>query len=380
MASRTILLAGVRPTTEARLRAALQDTDFVPLLANGVPPVRDAGSAAAVVNLDGDPERGFRLVRELSGAGVRVVVLGPAKDPDLILRAMHEGAKEFVLASDEDALARALHDHPKPARVADGGRIYAVFPAKGGVGATTIATNLAGALQRLGERTCLVDLDLDMGDVLAFLDLRGGYSLSDVVANMRRLDRELLDSTLVRHASGVHVLAQSHRVEEADRIEPTALGGVLRFLAQHYRAVVVDGLRTFDDLAVAAIDASDTVTLVVTEEVPAVRNARRCADLFRRLHAEDRLKLVVNRHQKGVEITPAVVAETVGLPVAATIPSDYPAVVAAMNRGGLLLDEAPRSAVTKGIEGLVEVLGHPRAGVVGGERPSLLKRFFNGRA
>jgi pilus assembly protein CpaE len=178
----------------------------------------------------------------------------------------------------------------------------------------------------------------------------------------------------------VHVIAQSHHIEEADQIEPALLGSMLRFLRQHYRAIVLDGLRTFDEVSVAALDASDEVLLVVTQEVPAVRDARRCADLLRRLGAGDKLKLVVNRFQKGLEITPAVVAETVGLPVAATVANDYPAVIKAVNHGQMLFDEAPRSPVTRGIEQLVDVVGHTRAGEVDREKPSLFKRFFNSRA
>ncbi len=88
----------------------------------------------------------------------------------------------------------------------------------------------------------------------------------------------------------------------------------------------------------------------------------------------------MNRFQKGLEITPAVVAETVGLPVAATVANDYPAVIKAVNRGQMLFDEAPRSPVTRDIEQLVDVVGHTRAGEVDREKPSLFKRFFNSRA
>lgn len=373
----TILLASLRPTTEARLRAVLQDVELVAL--PGGRAARDAlrgkPPAAAVVSLEGDVEANFRLVRELAGAGARVLVLGPSKDPDLILRAMREGAKEFVLADDPEGIARALRSQIRPAVDPDTGRVYAVFPVKGGVGGTTLATNLAGALQRSGERTCLVDLNLNMGDVLAFLDLPGGYSISDVVANMRRLDRALLDSTLLRHASGVHVLAQSHRIEESDRVEAAVLSGVLEFLRRHYRAVVLDGLRSFDEVSVAAVDASDVIVLVVTQEVPAVRDARRCVELFRRLGARDKLRLVVNRCRKGVEITPAVIAENVGLPVSAMVANDYPAVIRAINRGQMLSEDSPRAQVTKDVERLVGVLGHGGAEATG-EKPSLLRRFF----
>lgn len=381
MHASTILLASVRPSTEARLRALLPDVEFVPLPSGRGyrETLRELGATAAVVSLDEDVEPGFRLVRELAGSGVRVLVLGPAKDPDLILRAMREGAKEFALAADDEEIARALREQVKPPRAADAGRIYAVFPAKGGVGGTTLATNLAGVLQRGGERTCLVDLNLNMGDVLAFLDLPGGYSISDVIANMRRLDRGLLDSTLLRHSSGVNVLAQSHRLEESDRVEPALLSSVLAFLRQHFRATVLDGLRSFDDVSVAAVDASDLIVLVVTQEVPAVRDARRCVELFRRLGAREKLRLVVNRFRKEVEITPAVIAENVGLPVSATVANDYPAVIRAINRGQMLSEDSPRSHVTKDVEQLVGVLGHGAAAAQAGEKPSLLRRFFTAR-
>ncbi len=215
---------------------------------------------------------------------------------------MREGAKEFVLAGDHEALSQALRDQVRPPRATGVGTIYAVFPAKGGVGATTVATNLAGALQARGERTCLVDLNLNMGDVLAFLDLAGGYSIADVIGNMGRLDRDLLDATLLRHGSGIHVLAQSHRIEESDRVDAESIAQLLQFLRHHYGAVVLDGLRSFDDVSVAAVDASDQIVLLVAQEVPAVRDARRCVGLFKRLGSEGKLKLVVNRYQKVNEI------------------------------------------------------------------------------
>jgi pilus assembly protein CpaE len=381
MESHTLLLAGVRPQTEARLREAFSDVEVAAL--PGGRWVRETlgelSADAAVVKLDGDLERSFALVREMGESGIRVLVLGPAKDPDLILRAMREGAKEFVVSDDDAAILRAVGEQLRPLRGTGGGLVTALFPAKGGVGATTIATNLAGALQRSGERACLVDLNLNMGDVLAFLDLAGGYSISDVVANLRRIDRELLDSSVLRHASGIHVLAQSHRVEEADKVDPTVLGSVLSLLRQHYGAVVLDGLRSFDDLSVAAIDAADQILLVVAQEVPAVRDARRCVDLFRRLGAEGKLKLVVNRFQTGREITPQVVADTVGVAVAATVANDYPTVIRAVDRGQLLLDEAPRAQVTRDVENLVAVLGHVRPAAGENHKRSFLHRFFSSK-
>jgi pilus assembly protein CpaE len=361
-----------------KLRSALPEVDW-----RAVPPgarlkdvLRAAAGAAAIVALEGDPEPGFRVVRDLDRAGLRVIVLGPTKDADLILRAMREGAKEFVLASEHEALVRAVREQVRPANVEGLGVVYSTFAAKGGIGATTIAVNLAGALQRGGRRTCLVDLDLNMGDVLAFLDLAGGYSISDVIANMRRLDRDLLDATLLKHASGIHVLSQAHRVEDSDRVDPALAGSLLHFLRRHYDVVVVDGLRSFDDVSLAAVDASDQILLVLSQEVPAVRDARRCAHLLRRLGHEPKLRVIVNRFQRHLEITPEVIAETVGVPVSATLSNDYPTVVRCVNKGILLVDDAPRAPITRDLQAVIALLGPAAGREVRAPKPSILKRFF----
>jgi pilus assembly protein CpaE len=287
---------------------------------------------------------------------------------------MREGAHEFLTAGETAALAQVVRGELKPARATGGGTVVAVFPTKGGVGATSIATNLAGGFARTGQRTCLLDLDLAMGDTLAFLDLAGGYAISDLIGNMQRIDRDLLDASLLRHRSGVHVLAQTEKVEEAAKIQPAHLTSLIRFLTQHFRLVVVDGLRTLDDHAVAALDACDQLLLVVTQEVPAVRRAQRCVQFLRRLgHEPGRMKLLVNRFSKGAEIKAELIAETVGVPVAGTLTSDYPALIRAINRGGLLLDVAPRSPLAKDLEalgGLLNELPEPR------EKPGILKRLF----
>jgi pilus assembly protein CpaE len=378
MALPPVLLAGASITLEAKLRAKLPDLDWRVLNGAARAASADHAGTAAVVVLGADVESGFRMVNDVARSGARVVVVGPSKDADLILRTLREGGKEFVLADDDESLARAIRGQLRPLDGAAAlGTVYSAFGAKGGVGATTLAVNLAGVLQRRGLRTCLVDLNLNMGDVLAFLDLAGGYSISDVVANMRRLDRDLLDATLLKHGSGVRVLSQSHRVEESDWLAASALAGLLHFMRQHFDAVVVDGLRSFDDFSVAAVDASDQILLVLSQEVPAVRDARRCVELFRRLGHAERLRIVVNRFQRDVEIAPAVIAETVGTPVAATIANDYPTIVRAINRGVLLIDDAPRATVTRDLEALAGALGASSAEASAPERrPSLLKRFF----
>lgn len=377
MDKNVIVLAGVDSPVEEALRSSLQDARLValPSLELEEDDLRALHAAIAVVSVAEHRDQAFRLVNALAIKGARVVVIGPPKDPDLILRAMREGAREYLGLGETARLVAVIREQARPPRAAGLGTVVAVFPAKGGVGATSVATNLAGAMARAGDRACLVDLDLAMGDALAFLDLAHGYAISDVIANMQRLDRELLEASVLQHPSGVHVLAQTERIEEASKIQPEGISSLVHFLRVHYKSVILDGLRTLDDHAVAALEACDHILLLVEQEVPAVRRAQRCVSFLRRLgHGEERLRLVVNRYSASAEIKNELISATVGLPVAATIVSDYPALVKAVNHGRLLVEEAPRSELARDIEALKLLVGY--APLVEEKPPSLLKRLF----
>ena len=190
--------------------------------------------------------------------------------------------------------------------------------------------------------------------MLSFLDVAGTYSITDVLANMSRLDRELLDSSVTKHRSGINVLAQSSKVEEAEQIKAQDISALLEFLRRNYDFVIVDGVRGFDELSLAALDGSQHVFLVLTQDVPAVRNGQRCLELFGRLqYDQNRIKLLLNRYQKASKITTEVVSETLGHPLTHTIANDFILLIDAINRGVLLTDAAPRAKITQDIEALI---------------------------
>jgi pilus assembly protein CpaE len=232
-----------------------------------------------------------------------------------------------------------------------------LFPAKGGVGATALATNLGGALVAEGKRAILVDLDLQLGDVLTFLDLASRYTIADVLANQARLDRDLLTSSVARHRSGVFVAAQSDHLEDSEKVKAAQVGPLLQFLSGHFDFVLCDGLRGFDEMALAALDASQQVLFVLTQDVPAIKNAQRCLDVFRRLGYDDgKVGLVVNRHSKNEKIDLQAIADNLGLPIGAAVTNDYPTMSRAINRGLLLSEAAPNARVTEDISNLGRML------------------------
>jgi pilus assembly protein CpaE len=357
-----VLVIAEEKTAQSAVVLALKDLASVLVGAAGggsaVTEYGETNPAIVIVGTTKHAETCFNTVAELSAAGAWVVVISPAKDPDLILGAMRAGAREFLVESDTAGIRRAFESQTvSDESKAPSGTVITMFPTRGGVGTTCIATNLAHAIQRTGDRVCLVDLDLHLGDVLSFLDLPGTYSIADVLTNISRLDRELLDASIAKHASGVRVLAQSGKVEEADRVHPSEVSQLLGLLRRHYNYVLVDGIRGFDEMSLAALDASQKIVMVLTQDVPAVRNAKRCLDLFRRLgYNQNKPTIVVNRFHKDSDITNQVVEEMIGLPVAHTLSNDFPSAIGSINRGVPLQSIAPRSKLTKDIEQLVPVL------------------------
>jgi pilus assembly protein CpaE len=380
MSKPTVMMLGMDDAQQADLRLALKDVANVVRSKTPAEQIADEyrslNPGAAIVAVRSDTPARFGIIHNISAAGGIVIVVSETKDPELILRSMRAGAREFVLESDHEELRLAVRTHAKVTFGAgELGQVVTIFGAKGGVGATAIATNLAGAMQRRSLRVCLVDLDLYLGDVLAFLDIPGSYSITDVLANMSRLDRDLLASSVTKHRSGINVLAQSSKVEEAEQIKGPDVAALLEFLRRNYDFVIVDGVRGFDEISLAALDGSQHVFMTLTQDVPAVRNGQRCLELFGRLqYDQGRVKLLLNRYLKASKISIEVVSETLGQPLTHTISNDFLVLIDAINRGLLLTEIAPRAKITQDIEGLIPHLLPERAPRL--RRQSLLGTLF----
>jgi len=379
MQKTTVLIVGDDPAIEANLRGALQG--MAQLVTSAVRPeqvaeeYRRVNPGVVLVTVSAQTPENFGYIYNVTAAGGVVIVVSQTKESDLILRAMRSGAREFVVDSDADEIQMAVRAQAVSLQAPSDGSVITVFPAKGGVGATMIATNLAGALQRQGLRVCLLDLDFHLGDVVSFMDIAGNYSISDVLSNLARLDRDLLETSITKHSSGVAVLAQSGKMEESEHIAPADIGKLIGVLRQHYDRVIIDGVRGFDEIALAALDASQSLLMTLTQDVPAVRNAQRCLELFGRLgYDQSKVKLILNRYQKASRITLDVIADTLHVPVAHTISNDFVSIIDAINRGVLLVEAAPRARLTQDIADLASVVNGGAAAAA----PQTKGRFLRG--
>jgi pilus assembly protein CpaE len=379
-----VIIIGAAPPEETLIRRQLEGVAEVlgaePDPGQALPRVRQAGNSIAVLCLDRDRDAMLTLAKVLSRSnGSAPIMVSRERDSETILTAMRAGARDFAyLDEKEQDVRRAvlnLGELTEPEE-ATGGKMIAVFGGKGGCGATTLATNVGGAIlaENADARVVLVDLDLQMGDVLVFLDLASRYGFFDILRNLHRLDEDLVHRSLTAHTCGLRVLAQGDQLEEAEELGGDNAGAVLSFLKRHYDYVIVDGLRDFREVALVALDGADRIALTMTPDVPALKNAYRCLGLFKQLgYGPEKVKLVLNRlHKKGLDLGAA--ADALGRSIDATVANDFPTVSGAIDRGELLSDYAPRARVTRDVQSIL-----PTLGVDLGDDAKASRRGFLGR-
>lgn len=363
-----IVVAGAHDLEAAILKRQLEGIAELELVETALARewARERRPQIALLVMDHQRDEIVALCRMLAADGVACIMVSRDRDPDTILLAMRSGARDFAYLEGEDSdVRRAVTAIPAeaPAARPHRGVVLAVFGSKGGVGATTLATNLAGALCEAEpqQRTVILDVDAQLGDVLTFLDVPSRYAWSELRANLARLDDELVHRSLTEHESGIRVVAQAGDPEDADLIDAAAVTETIAFLRQHYDYVIVDGLRDFRETSLAALDAADRVLLAMTQDVPALKNASRCLGVFRRLgYGGDKVAVVVNRFQKRAKLDLDTIVDALGVGIDATVANDFTTVHAAIDQGTLLVKSAPHSHVTEDVRDLVRFLGVTR--------------------
>ena len=309
--------------------------------------------SAVIINLAHMGEPAQKLVQRITAECPITAVICASRDssPDLILRSMRAGARDFLrLPIIEEELTTVIertagftaeHVNDEPQKR---GRAIAVFSSKGGCGCSLIATNLAMVQT---TPTVLVDLNLQSGDLELMLGLRPRFSLADVVENRERLDDALLRSYLIEHSRNVSLLAAPVKAESAEDIEPKHIYEIMELLRQRFDSVIIDTPHSFDAVTISALDHADQILVVLTLEIHAIRSTRRTLEIFDRLgYPRKKIRLVVNRWSKNIDLDQKQVEDFLGERVVGFIQSDYRAAVNSINLGQPLVVSAPASKVS----------------------------------
>ncbi len=314
---------------------------------------------------------------------VQVVILSVQGDPSYMRRAMLAGARDFLTKPpmiDEltDAIRRAgvlAHEERKkaaqafPAAPVEGspaaaahpafqGRVIAVYSPKGGTGCTTIATNLAVALKADDNQVALIDANLQYGDVAVFLNEQGKNTVLDLTLRADELDPEIVQEVMVTHRpSGIDILAAPPRPEMADKVSAEQFSKLIEYLRRIYAYIVIDTATFLTDVVQSALDISDLIILVTTQDIPSIKNANLFLSLADAVGwKRDRILFVMNRYDKKIAITPERVGESLRQPMAAAIPLDEKIVGGAVNRGIPFMVDNKAQPVAKTIQSLTDTI------------------------
>lgn len=297
----------------------------------------------------------MRLARPALG----VILVRRRVDTQTLTEALHSGMRDVVAEDDLSGLAQAVRRAQQLAAKFSGagdikpakrGEIVTIFSAKGGCGKTSLATNLAVVLAEDNSKSvALVDLDLQFGDVAISMHLAPNATWHDAVRIGDSLDAQAMRSLMTQHSSNVSVLAAPLDPSQADGIDIKLIHQALQIMATEFDYVVVDCPPALDDLVLTAFDASTTVALMATLDVPALKNMKLTLETLKLIdYPTSRLRIVVNRADSKVGLDVGDVERTIGLPVAARIPSSVDVPFAA-NRGVVLASESPHHAVSAAV-------------------------------
>ncbi len=346
----TVLLASVE---RARTLLETSADEYVVVLGPSVPMASGLALADTV-----------RVVRP----ALSVVLLRDDVDTSVLADALRSGVREVASARDERAVHQAVQrshalyeamtqqaslQRAVPAR----GQIVTVFSAKGGVGKTTVSTNVAVALAAGGSRSvCLVDLDLSFGDVAITLQIFPTRTIADAVPMGADLDFHGLESLLTPYRDGVQALVAPISPDAKDSISAALVGKVLELLRGRFDYVVIDTPPAFDDQVLQAFDASDLILLITTPDIPALKNLKITLETLTLLnYPREQSLLVLNRSQPKVGITAEEVSTTLSMPIIGMVPSSAD-VPASINRGEPIVLSDPRHPCSRGFAALADVI------------------------
>ncbi len=314
----------------------------------------------AIVNFTGTDALALAQAIKRDLPDMVLVALAKKSDAGAILQAMRGGFKEFVVLPEDAARLRQAVREARGGSASevdeDKGVVVAFAGAKGGVGTSMIAANLAAELAGI-HRVLLIDMNLSTGDVGSVLDLPPKDTICDLLAKLERLDERVLGNSVSVHRSKVHALLTPDDPTSVENITADGILHLVATAATAYQYVFIDCGTYFDEAVGVALNVADHVVLITTADVISVRDAFRRIKAWQQLGLDkSRVKVVVNRWSKTSFLQIKDIEQNLGIPVGALVSDEPKTVDQALNEGKLLREVNKKSMVSRDIATLVGML------------------------
>ncbi len=308
-----------------------------------------------------DTERNNKILNKLADAKINVIVLSENYTTNLVIQALRSGAKDFISKPiiKKDFIASINKCCKEIVKTINKSNIISIFSNKGGIGKTAIATNLAVEFARqTREKVVLVDLNLPLGDVTTFINIKPSVTISSAIENATHKGAEAVVNACKQYKNtSLYVLAEPIYMEESHTMTPTHIFKLFEYLRESFSYILVDVGTNIDKMNMKILELSDLILLVSIVNLPLIRNCQRCLDLFNNLGFDDnKTKIIINRYLENDEIKIEDVEKVLNQKIYWKIPNNYFTIMSSINKAMPVCEINENSNVTISFSGLASKL------------------------
>lgn len=345
MQNSTVFVLDKNENSREIIKSFIENLDFVNEVklyddfTRGYEDIKQSENPIVILDISEDFAGLDEIAGKLKLVTSKIIITSVNYSTNTIIKALRLGAKEFlpkpVLRED---LVRVLSmlASISPENEVSQSKIITVYSNKGGIGKTTIAVNLAAELAKVTkDKVALVDLNLQLGDISTFLNLNPPFDVNYVIRRLIDKEENILIKGFEKYKDlSLYVLSDPSYIEQSESITTQQITTLFSALKKVFPYIVVDMSSNIDSISLKILDSSDWIMFTTIVNIPAIRNAQRCLNLFRsRKYPSNKVKIVINRYMENDEIKIEDIENTLGESVYWKIPNNYFTIMEAINKG-----------------------------------------------
>lgn len=318
----------------------------------GYEEIKQAANPIVIMDISEEFEGLDEIADSLKLVTSKIVITSLNYSTNTIIKALRLGAKEFLpkpIIKDDLVRVVTMLSSISPADEIMESTIITVYSNKGGIGKTTIAVNLASELAKTTkDKVALVDLNLQLGDISTFLNINPPFDVNYVIKHLLNKEEGILIKGFEKYKDiPLYVLADPSYIEQSESITTQQITELFAALKKTFPYIVVDMSSSIDPISLKILDSSDRIFFTTIVNIPAIRNAQRCLNLFRsRKYPKEKVKIIVNRYMENDEIKIEDIENTLGEKVYWKFPNNYFTIMEAINKGTVISNINPESNIS----------------------------------